>query len=454
MASITTNPPHAKRQRRTTLKPATIEGLKQKRAPPPIKIGILVLPAGFESACGILLKILLYLDIKTLCNVKRSSLIQQCRKAFGSDDFERVRDIALSLTYEGRRSINEILLTHPAKRLYLLIERYKREFPRGTPIVCACEHGHDMTLKEYVNQVGKSRGAYSRTPLMAAARYEHFQLVKYLIEQGEADPNIANSDGNNALHWAADENGTNTELIELLLTHMSLDSINKKNRWGSTPLDDAYRHNRSPIRQEIIALLRSKGGKANCFDENGRYVGYGNAFGSDDFERVRDIALSIDYEGRRSINEILLTHSARRLYLLIERYKREFPRGTPIVCACRHGRIDDVELFMSLHPFHKYITNCDVNGYRDDMTLKDMVSQVGRNSVGNDRTPLMAAAWGEHFQVVKYLIEQGEADPNIANKIIALLRLKGGKANYHDANGRDVGRGNGDLNIIKTGEER
>ena len=76
MASITTNPPHAKRQR-TTLKLATIEGLKQKRAPPPIKIGILVLPAGFESACGILLNILQYLNIRSLCNVKRSSLIQQ-----------------------------------------------------------------------------------------------------------------------------------------------------------------------------------------------------------------------------------------------------------------------------------------------------------------------------------------------------------------------------------------
>ena len=92
------------------------------------------------------------------------------------------------------------------------------------------------------------------------------------------------------------------------------------------------------------------------------------AFGSDDFERVRDIALSLSYEGRRSINE-LISHPARRLYLLIERYKNEFPSGTrhrdaiptPIVCACEHGRMDDVELFISLHPFHKYITNRDVN---------------------------------------------------------------------------------------------
>ncbi len=312
-ASIpTTNPPPTKRRCTSVLQPATIEALEEERAEP-IEIGILVLPAGFESACGIMTKILLYLDIRSLCNVKRSSLIQQCRKRFGCDDFERVRDVALKLDYEGRRSINEMRLSHPARRLYLLIERYKNEFPHGTgygggdeipiPIVCACERGRmddvelfvnlhpfhkyitnrdvngyrdDMTLKEYVNQVGTDSRGREYTPLMPAALNEHFHVVKYLIEQGEADPNIARSDGFNALHLAAGNNRTNTELIELLLTHMSLDSINKKNGDGETPLDRAYAYNDSPIRQEIIALLRSKGGKANNYDENGRYVGEGN----------------------------------------------------------------------------------------------------------------------------------------------------------------------------------
>ncbi len=282
---------------------------QQKRAPPPIKIGILVLPAGMESACGIMLNILQYLDIRELCNVKRSSLIQQLRKAFGSDDFERVRDEALSVDYKGRRSINELILSHPARRLYLLIERYRVEFPEDedgdvpTPIVCACQHGRmddvelfmnlhpyhkyitnrdvngyrdDMTLKDMVSQVGKDSRDYEYTPLMTAADNEHFQVVKYLIEQGEADPNIADRWGFNALHFAARLNRTNTELIQLLLTYMPLDSINKKNGEGYTPLDAAYLGNRSPIRQEIIALLRLKGGKANYFDENGRYVGEGN----------------------------------------------------------------------------------------------------------------------------------------------------------------------------------
>ena len=293
MASLTTNPPPAKRQR-TTLQPATIEALEEERAEP-IEIGTLVLPAGFESACGIMTKILLHLDIRSLCNVKRSSLIQQCRKAFGCDDFERVRDEALSIDYKGRRSINEMRLSHPARRLYLLIERLKREFPRGTgnrraiptPIVCACEHGRmddvelfmnlhpfhkyitnrdvngyrdDMTLKDMVSQVGRNSRGGEWTPLMIAARYEHFQVVKYLIEQCEADPNIATSSGRNALHMAAWNNKKDTKLIELLLTNMSLNSINKT-VYGRTPLDCAYRYNKSPIQQKIIDLIRSKGGK-------------------------------------------------------------------------------------------------------------------------------------------------------------------------------------------------
>ncbi len=305
MASLTTNPPPRKK-----LKQSTIEALKEKPLRK-IYIGSFVLPAGVESTCGIMTNMLQYLDIKSLCNVKRSSLIQQLSKEFGSDDLERVRDEALRLDYKGRRSINEIRLSHPARRLYLLIERYKREFPRGTvleyriptPIVCACEHGRmddvelfvnlhpyhkyitnrdvngyrdDMTLKDMVSQVGRRSSGWECTPLMMAAWNEHFHVVKCLIEQGEADPNIANRYGANALHCAAETNRTTTELIELLLTHMTLNSINKKQSGGSTPLDGAYEYNHSPIRQEIIALLRSKGGKANKHDENGRDVGEGN----------------------------------------------------------------------------------------------------------------------------------------------------------------------------------
>ena len=38
-------------------------------------------------------------------------------------------------------------------------------------------------------------------------------------------------------------------------------SINKKHQGGATPLDLAYKYNKSPIQQKIIDLIRSKGGK-------------------------------------------------------------------------------------------------------------------------------------------------------------------------------------------------
>ena len=83
---------------------------------------------------------------------------------------------------------------------------------------------------------------------------------------------IANSFGWNALHWAACTNRTNTDLIQLLLNNMSLDSINQQDDDGETPLDWCYAVNDSPIEQEIIALLRSKGGIANNHDENGNEI--------------------------------------------------------------------------------------------------------------------------------------------------------------------------------------
>jgi ankyrin repeat protein len=259
-----------------------------------IQIGNIKLPGGFETTSGILLNMCQYLDIRSFLNFIETSLIKQLTKEFGSDDFKGI--------------INELIQKHPARKLYLLIERYKRDFPEDedgvpTPIVCACGHGRmddvelfvsfhpfhkyitnrdvsgyrdDMTLKDMVNQVGKDRYGTETTPLMEAVVDKHFQVVQYLIEQGEADPNIPNRYSYNVLHFAARSNRTNIEFIKLLISHMSLNSINMMNAWEQTPLDEVYFANHSPLRQEIIALLRSKGGKANKHDENGRSVGAGN----------------------------------------------------------------------------------------------------------------------------------------------------------------------------------
>ena len=53
------------------------------------------------------------------------------------------------------------------------------------------------------------------------------------------------------------------------------DIINQKTNYGYTPLDCAYKYNKSPIKKDIVALLRQFGGKANCYDKNGNDVGEG-----------------------------------------------------------------------------------------------------------------------------------------------------------------------------------
>jgi len=231
-----------------------------------------ILPSG-GAGQDIVCTILSMLDMKSLSSLIYSSFIQLfCKNRNDDTLYQLCKDIQ-----------------HPFKIQLAneLKNKYAEEFPGGTPIVCACQYGrlddvkllitgynddvngsngnnnNNMTLKEYVNQEGKTSDGTGYTPLMIAAKYEHFQIVKYLIEQGEADPNIADSNGWNALHEAAYHNKKNTELIELLLTNMSLNSnnsINKKDWDGGTPLDCAY-YNKSPIQQKIIDLIRSKGGK-------------------------------------------------------------------------------------------------------------------------------------------------------------------------------------------------
>ena len=67
---------------------------------------------------------------------------------------------------------------------------------------------------------------------------------------------------------------SNLEVVHEALTRV--DDINKLYDDDFTLLDGVYYHSESPIKQEIIDLIRSKGGKANYYDADGRDVGVGN----------------------------------------------------------------------------------------------------------------------------------------------------------------------------------
>ena len=246
-----------------------------------ISCGTFILPAGVEAASGIMTKIFMCLDVKSLLKVLESCLVKRLCVLFHSPDFVWVRHEALAFDYSGHRCITEMI--HNPKQLYLLYKRYKNEFPRGTPFVCACEEGRVEDVNQFLNlhrfhayidvgtanagmdvtamvsEVGKDSDGISSTPLMMAAQYEHSTIIEILL-QYNADTTTNYNYGRNALHWAAYKNKTNTTTVQLLLNNMKLEDINHKDTDGFTPLDDCYINN-SSIKQQLIDLIRQKGGK-------------------------------------------------------------------------------------------------------------------------------------------------------------------------------------------------
>ena len=246
-----------------------------------ISCGTFMLPAGVEAASGIMTKIFMCLDVKSLLKVLESCLVKRLCVLFNSQDFVRVRHEALAVDYSGNRCITEMI--HNPKQLYLLYKRYKNEFPDGTPFVCACEEGRVEDVNQFLNlhrfhayidvgtanagmdvtamvsEIGTNSYGYSFTPLMMAAAYEHSTIIEILL-QYNADTATTDDYGCNALHWAAQYNTTTTTTVQLLLNNMKLEDINHKTTSGYTPLDCCY-YNDSSIRQQLIDLIRQKGGK-------------------------------------------------------------------------------------------------------------------------------------------------------------------------------------------------
>ena len=242
-------------------------------------------------------------------------------------------------------------------------ERYKKEFPRGTPFVVACEKGRvedveamisgaraaGMDVTAMVNEKGKdSNGSSGYTPLMAAAWYEHSTIIEILLLYNADTATTTNNYGNNALHFAAYNNKTSTITVQLLLNNMKLEDINHKNTAGNTPLDRCYLST-SSIKQQLIELIRQKGGK----------------------------------RGRGVLKEN---------ELLIQQYERRFPRGTPFVVACEKGSVEDV----------KTMIEAAIEAGTD---VTAMVNKVGKTMSGFTYTPLTAAAYYEHRNVIKILLQ-------------------------------------------------
>ncbi|XP_067653406.1 uncharacterized protein [Haliotis asinina] len=95
------------------------------------------------------------------------------------------------------------------------------------------------------------RGQWSRTPVMAAARWGHRNVVEFLVGRG-ADVSLVDWYGNNVLHWACD--GGDLKIVKLILD-LNVVDVNARTNYGRTAVDIA----RLGGNQRVLDLLVSRG---------------------------------------------------------------------------------------------------------------------------------------------------------------------------------------------------
>ena len=260
---------------------------------------------GGGAGRNVVYTILTMLDMKSLSSLIYSSFLQLFCKS--QNDFT-LYQLCTNIQY-------------PYKIQFMdnLKQKYKKEFPKGTPIVVMCEKGrledlklflklfvacHDVdgtgvSVKKLLEEVGKNSYGNEMNTLIASAYGERPEVLVQLLKY-DVNTAITNNIGN-ALHYSAGGNNKSTRCIESLLKKMSLESINKIWQFqGMTPLDCAYDYNDSPIKNDIVQLIRQHGGKANCYDRNGVNVGKGKG---DLFQFLLDTSLGGATNNNNNNNE-------------------------------------------------------------------------------------------------------------------------------------------------------
>ena len=109
---------------------------------------------------------------------------------------------------------------------------------------------------------------------------EQVEIVQYIVKTFTKVDLIGQTNwyGLSSVHYAAQYSKKNVQTLQFLIDNYNgniKEIINQKDDYGYTPLDYAYGSNNSPIKNDIFALLRKYGGKANRYDKNGNWKGKG-----------------------------------------------------------------------------------------------------------------------------------------------------------------------------------
>ncbi len=182
---------------------------------------------------------------------------------------------------------------------------------KWTPLLAAAKAGHADVINVLLKNGAKvDAGSYSYTPLYYAIWSKDAQAVRALISGG-ADVNAKNENGWTPLHYAAREG--HKEIVELLLAHDADVNVGDANN-NRTAAEHAMRKNHT----EIVQLLISKGAdisplhfalymkdedRARSLIEGGADVSRRTPLGTTLLERAVDVGL-------KDIVELLIAKGA------------------------------------------------------------------------------------------------------------------------------------------------
>ena len=196
-----------------------------------------------------------------------------------SNDVKVLSEALIKSCYWGRLNKVKWLMEHTAADV-----TYKSEGWPYTPLTIACDRDHLEIVKYLVETCHAAvnlPNSEGNTPMTRACRYVRMSVSMYLLcEVSDLDVNIADRDGNTALHWAVwcskDSGYTQlhkacggvysnaTKVLELV--YVRGHKINVQDNRGSTPLHYACRDGYS----DIVETLMLEGADETITNDEGK----------------------------------------------------------------------------------------------------------------------------------------------------------------------------------------
>ena len=272
--------------------------------------------------------------------------------------------------------------------------------PSGLTLLhLACQHGHLDIVQYLINDQNcnpETTIPNGHTPLHIACKSGHLHIVKCLITDHKCNPHCTDNDGYTPLH-AASESG-NTETVKYLITEQGCDpQVSDSN--SSTPLHYASESGHLDIVQCLITEF-------NCDPQTS------NSRGS--------IPLHFACLGGQI---------AVAKYLIDEHHcdpnSTNTFGNTSVYLACLSGCLPLVKYLIAEHGCNPDIANSDgltplhsvcLDGYLD--ITKYLISDCNCNPQCSDKngiTPLHCACQNGHLEAAKYLITERKCNPEHGN---------------------------------------